>query len=231
MHDAIASGVGFLAKPEPGMGFDGKANHHVYIDEPLVVLDLRRLFEQSQATSRKGWIASAFSGARNSSSRGFVFEEVVLFILVEIFGGKAARLDEAFMCDDLLGSRKVKLVSLIRSVDGNLRTCDVSWTAGSSDRFGFKAKSPEDVLDFLDNPGGKAFLFPDDYMGPDLICFFQDVETDKLIIVVIQAKVGKKLNTGKWLSALESIDPNKYYTFRVSVEHPILDLNLPFTVT
>jgi hypothetical protein len=61
--------------------------------------------------------------------------------------------------------------------------------AGISGRLGLKAGSPIDILTFLENPDGKAFLFPDIHMGPDLLCFRQDEETKELIVLLLQAKV------------------------------------------
>lgn len=161
MHDAIMLGVGFLDKDARKKVFDPKIEYPVYISEPLVVLDLSSQFQKFNQTMRKDWIANTFSTARNRSSLGYVFEEAVLLVLVETFGTNATELAKVFHCDSSLGSRKATLVSLKRTVRGDLQTCPVSWTAGSSDRFGFKAQSPKDAFTFLDNPNGKAFLFPD----------------------------------------------------------------------
>ena len=230
MHQVIALGIGSLMK-QAGEDFDSEANYPVYIDEPLVVLDICRHFEKHARTTRKSWIAIAFSDALNPSSQGFVFEQIVLFTLVEVFGMEARRLDDAFITDQPWGSRMVRLVSLNRAADNELRACNVSWNTGSSDCLGFQANDPKDVLNFLDNPRGKAFLFPDNHMGPDLLCFFRDEETQELIIVVIQAKLASKLHTGRWLSAIKSIDQSKLYTSRVRGKHPIVVLNLPCAVS
>lgn len=225
MHEAIALGVGSLMNPTNKNVLGPNANYPVYINEPLVVLDLRRQFEIHDETTRRTWIASTFSDALNSSSRGYIFEQVVLFSLVEIFGGKGARLDKLFECNQPWGSRKVKLVSLIPTLDGNLQACDVSWTTGSSDRLGFQANKPQDVLNFLHNPGGKTFIFPDTHMGPDLLCFLQDQETGEIIVLAVQCKVAPKLNTETWLSAVQSLEPKNFYTVLVcnDSEHPIVD--------
>ena len=132
-----------------------------------MVLSLRSLFEQQRWTTNQTWMIESFRNARNSSL-GFLFEEAALLVLVEIFGGKFNALGNAFHCSGLLGSRRVTLVSLKRGVDGSMRSSPVSWNAGSSDRFVFKARSPSDVLAFLDDPDGKAFLFPDTLMGFDV---------------------------------------------------------------
>jgi len=70
----------------------------------------------------------------------------------------------------------------------------VSWDSGTSDRLGYKAASPENVVTFLNNPDGKCVLFPDNHMGPGVACFFQDVETKELILLVLQSKLSKGLN-------------------------------------
>ena len=81
------------------------------------------------------------------------------------------------------------LVSLKRRFDGKMYSCPVTWLSGSSDRLGFKAKSPEQVLGFFENPDGKCFLFPDVHMDPDLFFFLQDVETMDLILLPVQDKL------------------------------------------
>ena len=100
-----------------------------------------------------------------------------------------------------------------------MQCCPVSWNAGSSDRLGLKAQTPKDVLVFLDNPDGKAFIFPDN-MGADLLCFFRDEETGELILVLIQSKVQLKLPAGTWRSALDSVTPHLFHTAVVRTTHP-----------
>ena len=78
-----------------------------------------------------------------------------------MFGGKERTLADVFNTNQLWRSRKVTvtLVSLKRRFDGQLQCCPVSSVSGSSDRLGYKAKSPQDVVEFLNNPDGKCFLF------------------------------------------------------------------------
>ncbi len=72
---------------------------------------------------------------------------------------------------------------------------------------GFKTASPKDVLEFLNNPDGKCFLFPDTYMGPDLMRFLQDEETKELILVAVQARfIFPSLTASDWLSAIETVE-------------------------
>jgi len=95
-----------------------------------------------------------------------------------------------------------------------MKSCPVSWTSGSSDRLGFVAKSPTDVLTFLNDPAGKCFLFPDTHMGPDLLCFLQDEETKELILLMLQAKIPEFLGAQAWRFALESVTPQFFYTVK-----------------
>lgn len=215
MHTIIASGIGFLDEQTRTQVFNPSVSYPVYISEPLAILSLMSLFQKYVHTSRNSWFADAFCTARNPSSLGFVFEEVVLCVLVEAFGGQATELAKIFHCHPSLASRKVSLVSLMSTQDGNLQTFPVSWASGTSDRLGFKAKSPTDLLDFLRNPRGKAFVFPDIHMGPDLLCFLQDQVTMELIVVAIQVKVTQDLDTSTWLSALSSVNPKFFYTIVV----------------
>ncbi|KAF8521967.1 hypothetical protein BU17DRAFT_64689 [Hysterangium stoloniferum] len=212
MHEMIAWGVGFLDKMPYNWDFDAKVNYPVYISEPLVVLSLSSSFEGQAWTTKKAWIERSLRNSASKASLGFVFEEATLFVLMTIFGEKFTALEDAFHCSESIGSRKVTLVSLRRGADNILQSSPVSWNAGSSDRFGFKAKSPTDVLSFLHNPDGKAFLFPDTHMGPDLLCFLQDEETMELIILALQAKVSPSVTANIWQRAIMSVTPDFFYT-------------------
>jgi hypothetical protein len=111
----------------------------------------------------------------------------MLLVIMEHFGGKFIVLGDIFHFSQSspLVSRKVTLVALRRTTEGVMWCCPVSWNAGSSDRFDFKAKSPTHVVEFLNEP----FLF----LG-HLICFLQDEPMKELILLVLQAKLGEVLN-------------------------------------
>jgi len=217
MHELVALGIGNLAKVEPSRTLDPTKHYPVYLCEPLVVLYLSSVFDKHPRTRKQAWISDAFHGARNPSSLGFIFKEAVLLILLESFGDKIGALSDIFHCNQPWCLRTVTLVSLKRRVDGFMQCCPVSWSSGSSDRLGYKAKSPTDVLDFLNNPDGKCFIFPDNHMGPDLLCFLQDEETKELILVALQAKISQSLDMGAWRSALDSITPRFFYTCKVCI--------------
>ena len=133
-------------------------------------------------------------------------------VLMEKFGGKFTALSDVCKLPQgsPLVSRKVRLVSLRRDADGVMWCCPVSWSSGSSDQIGFKAKTPADVLKFLEDPCGKAVLFPDANCGPDVICIFQDEETKELITASWQMKVGA-LEIGAWSKPFESVVPEYFY--------------------
>ncbi len=218
VHELIASGIGHLQEVEPSRTLDPKKNYPVYLCEPLVVLYLSSVFDRYPHTKKEAWIAEAFRTARDPQSSGIIFEEAVLLVLLEKFGGKSCALSDVFYCNQPWGSRKVTLVSLKRTADGSMQCCPVSWTSGSSDRLGFKAASPKDVLEFLNNPDGKCFLFPDTHMSPDLMCFLQDEETKELILVAVQARfIFPSLKVSDWLSAIETVTPEFFYTSNVCI--------------
>ena len=218
MHDIIASGIGFLDETTSIWDFEPDVNYPAYISEPLVVLSLRSLFAKQSWTTRQTWMIKSLGNPGNNSSLGFVVEEAALFVLMEIFGGKFKAFADAFHCNRSFGSRKVTLVSLKRGPDGVMHSCPVSWNTGSSDCFGLKAGSPADVLAFLHNPDGKAFLFPDTQMRPDLLCFLQDEETKELIFLALQARVSPNPDAQTWQSALDSLTPQFFYTVVVGIK-------------
>ncbi len=216
-HEVIALGIGFIDKKTSTQKFDPNKTS-VYLSERLVVLSLRTLFEKYPGTTRQSWVKRSIRNALNNSTLGFIFEEVALLVLMDYFGGKFRALGDAFHCSTLLGPRKVTLVSLRRGADDLLQSYPVSWDTGISDRFGFKAKSPSDILKFLDNPDGQTFVFPDTHMGPDLTFFFEDQETKELLVSAKQLKVTPELDSGKWQSAVISVTPQFFYTMVVSLE-------------
>ena len=217
-HEIISLGIGFLDDKPDAWELEPDLTYPVYISEPLVVLSLGSLFDDQSFTNRQEGMKRSLRLASNTSSLGYVFEEVVLVVLMDNFGGKSRPLSEVFECNDTLGSRKVTLVSLTRGTDGTMCSHPVSWKSGCSDHFGFKARSPKDVLAFFDNPDGKVFLFPDNQMGPDLFCFVQDEETKELILLAVQAKVSPNIASGTWISALNSITPDFFYTIVVGIK-------------
>lgn len=221
IQDAITLGVGHLAVDVPdNFFFNANKHYSVYIDEPLVVLALSSLFERQPRSTRKDWIIRSLRTSRNSA---FIFEEVMMLVLMEHFGGKFTALGDIFHFNQSspLASRKVTLVALRRTAEeGNRQCCLVSWNTGSSDRFGFKAKSPANVVEFLNDPKGKPFLFPQNHMGPDLTCFLQDEQTKELILVVLRAKLRKDIDVGAWQNALTSVLPEFFYTLTVCFSTP-----------
>ena len=219
MQDMIACGVGFLDTVPSTRILKHNMNLPVYISEPLVVLSLRSLFGEQKLTTMREWIIGSLRSASNSAMLGYVFEAALPFVLMEMFGGKTTPLEQAFDCrsDKSLGSRRVTLVSLKRVAGGELQTSPVSWNEGSSDRLGLKAQTPNHVLEFFDNPNGKAFLFPDNHMRPDLSWFFQDEETKELILCFVQSKVTLDLTAATWLDAIDSLTPQFFYTMVVGI--------------
>jgi hypothetical protein len=185
----------------------------VYISEPLIILSLSSTFQEHTHTERKTWISNAISIANSGSVQGYVLEELILFALMDKLGGDGDRLDSVFRFrkSSKLGSRKVRLISLIKGTDGVMYSCPVSWTEGSSDCLGFKARSPADVLEFLADPKGKTFLFPCTHMGPDVVCFGVD-EEGGIIAFLLQGKKTAKLSAETQIKAANSVAPQNFYT-------------------
>jgi len=218
MHHLIALGVGHLDTIVPTTKFDPDTNYPVYICEPLIVLSLSSLFEEHSWTTRKTWITNSIRTTHNQSSLGYMLKHLTLLVLVENFGGKFTPLRDVFhfgKSSSSLGSRKVTLVLLQWSANDVMCCCSVSWKTGSSNCFGFKAESPTDILKYLKDPNGKAFLFPDTHLGPDLMWFFQDQETGELIVAFAQNKVSKELDSEAWIWAVDSVMPAFFCTMVV----------------
>jgi hypothetical protein len=221
MHDMIALGVGHLIVDILNE-FNPNMNYPIYIDEPLVVLVLSSLFEQQPWSTRRNWIVRPFHTSRNALSSGFIFEEVMLLVLMEHFGGKFTALGDIFHFSPSspLALRKVTLVALRQTAKGIHQCCPVSWNTGSSNCFGFKVKSPANIVEFLNDLKGKPFLFLNNHMGPDLTYFLQDKQTKELILVVLQAKLHQDLDAGMWQKALTSVVSEFFYMITVCFSVP-----------
>ena len=218
MQQTIAAGIGHLETVGPGQTFDTETNYPVYLCEPLVVLHLSSILSKGLDTTVKAWITDKARSASDNSARGPVLEEAIFLVLLTMFGGKELTLGEVFDTDQPWGLRKVTLVSLKRGFDNQMQCYPVSWDSGTSDRLGYKAASPEDVVTFLNDPDGKCVLFPDKHMGPDVACFFQDVETKELILLVLQSKLSKKLKSEICMEALASVNPDFFYNVKVGLK-------------
>jgi hypothetical protein len=216
-HEIVGLGVGFLEKMELTHRLDPGVNLPVYLSEPLVILHLSTVFEKHQRTQTQAWIADGFRTASSPAAPGGYFEEATAMVLLGIFGGKPRALSDAFLCNQPWGSRKVTLVALTCIADDKMQCSPVSWNSGSSDRLGYKATSPADVLKFFKNPNGKAFLFPDTHMGPDVMCFLRDEVSEELILIGLQAKSGATIHKHIWRSALDSVKPQFFYTANVCI--------------
>jgi hypothetical protein len=220
MHKLIALGVGRLKHLPPTGQFDPDRNYPVYIDEPLIILALNSILEKEEDKKRWTWIKNEISMSRNASSLGYIYEEFVPLLLLERFGGKYTALGDVFdLADSSLRSTRVTLVALRRS-DGVMQFNKVSWKQGSSDRLIFKADCPAQVLEFIHDPKGVAFLNPDFHMHPDTLAFFQEETTEEIILFAGQDKVGK-MNAQAWQAALDSVNVQLFYTQMVQ-----LDVNL-----
>ena len=207
-------GMGTLRPP--AFKLDSDINP-VYIEEPLVVVGIISLFQKRKLTERKTWIGNSLSMSPTRSSLGTVAEDLTLMVLMENFRNYTALGDVFHINDPALASRKVALIALKRSPDGVLRCCPVSWNEGASDRFGLKALSPTQVLEFFRNPDGRPFLFPDVHMGPDLACFLQDEQTKEIILFLEQSKISD-MDPETWMSAINSVTPTFFYTINVCIK-------------
>jgi hypothetical protein len=210
VHETVMLGIGHLEEAGPRQTFDLWTNYPVVLCELLAVLYLSSLFEQHSWTTTQARITEALCTTHHFSL-GFKFEEVVLLVLLHMFGGEARPLSDAFHSDQPWASRKVTLVSLKHRLDGGIKSSPVSWITGSSDHFGSKATSPAEILEFLDNPNGKCFLISDNHMGPGLWCFLQDETNKELILLVLHRNIPERLTSEIWLRALDSGTPEVLY--------------------
>jgi hypothetical protein len=116
--------------------FDAYNKYPVYIDKPLMVLSLMMLFEEQDLTNRKTWLQHLLCLSCTKCLTGFIYEELVMMVLMEQFGGKFTALGDVFNfhAQMPLTSTEVRLVSLT-CMDHRMSISEASWTSGSSDFF------------------------------------------------------------------------------------------------
>lgn len=153
----------------------------------------------------------------NEKSRGFAFEDVVMFVLWQAFTDKEGiPLDKIFNFRYLPPAWKgarAKLVQILKRSSDNNRSHTL--TPGVTTRIGYEAKSPEDTLSWFSDPGVRKaripFLQPDHLCGPDLmlVLLVDGVE----LLVCVQCKCWTtKHSPGALRPALIKLTPEGFYS-------------------
>jgi hypothetical protein len=183
-------------------------------DEPLVMMAAANQLLQNgyfETTAREGLDTT------HPSVAGLNYEVYLAVYLLGAFSGSVS-LEEIFkfpgVAPEWARAKGVKLVTPVPgSGEGNWS--QVNWSAPPqvppTTRLGLQADDCPQVVEWFKRPS-TTVLFPDKFMGPDLVCFLR-LPDGKVICVVLQAKVSTEgLPQSKMKQAVDTTDSKKFYT-------------------
>jgi hypothetical protein len=190
------------------------------IDEPLYVVAAESWLHQQAEFSTFQWRISGLD-SHSTSLNGF--EAYLAFYMRHIFE-KPQRLDTLFTfrqdfakrSDMVWKSQDFELVVVSKGVyDDGIRVSTVTPSGGPSDNICLRAASENDVLDWLaTNKKQFVFCFPTTNMGPDIMFFIRSKETQKLLLVVLQAKRYDTVDRNTLLKGVRTVAPSWFWKSR-----------------
>jgi hypothetical protein len=184
-------------------------------DEPLVMMAAANQLLQNgyfETTAREGLDTT------HPSVAGLNYEVYLAVYLLGAFAGSVS-LEDIFQLPGAIAPEwaRAKGVKLVTPVprSGAAKWSQVNWSAPPqvppTARLGLQADDCPQVVEWFKRPS-TTVLFPDNYMGPDLVCFLQ-LPDGKVICVVLQAKVSTEgLPRSKMTKAVDTTDSKKFYT-------------------
>jgi hypothetical protein len=183
-------------------------------DEPLVLLAASHWFKDKRFAVDE----YAIHALRSAPGRGEGWEDFLAVYFVQAFES-GRPLDHIF---DFHGTTppwsrdSAELVAL--SI--NFEEVDVSpvhMEQVGQFCLGFDATKYSDDLQWLKNPKKQPFLFPSNFMGPDLI-FVLRLSNEHLLWVVVEARYRSKcaLDNAAVENAIKTLTPSKFYLPKVS---------------
>ncbi|SJL18403.1 uncharacterized protein ARMOST_21991 [Armillaria ostoyae] len=165
----------------------------VAMSEPFSSLSYMALLSSMNKHMFKTSMAGAILDGPNRSS---LFENLTVFVLMETLG----RPDGCCLSDvvcfknpaPIWAASRYRLVGLVKNdSDDTFTSVPVAWNSGASPRLGFKPTQPEDFHQWLIDPHGIPFIFPDDHHGAEGFAVMENVTTKERVFLAVQNKVGQ----------------------------------------
>lgn len=92
----------------------------------------------------------------------------------------------------------------------------------ASSNLGLKADSVQEVLEWITtNSNGYTFCFPPTSMGPDILFFLQSEPSGELLLVALQAKRYKEVETRELAYGVKSVTPDYFWKSKQIKEEAI----------
>ena len=194
-------------------GFARHRDAETVIDEPLAILAALRWMKRSTEYSL---FKRLYCNIDNHSTHWNGFEACLVFYLRTVFQDAPPlhaifpfRSDFAWRAntDRVWQYEEFKLVMVVDSRN-TPRISVVSPSSGPSPNIGFQAQSGRDVLDWIStNKDQSTFCFPPESFGPDILLFIQSKASEKLLLVLIQAKKYNDVKKGPLIHGVRTINP------------------------
>jgi hypothetical protein len=198
----------------------GVARHRpgeTVIDEPLAILAAFHWLNQKAKFSMFNCLRRDI---HNPSARQKGFEAYLAFYMRSVFE-KGQELDAIFTFRDDFARRndltwrgeKFELVTVVQTADTDKPNISVVVpSCGPSSNVGFLAESAEEVLDWMSaNKNGFTFCFPHNDFGPDLLFFVRSKESDKLLLVMAQAKKYDSVEKETLINGVRTVTPSWFW--------------------
>lgn len=179
------------------------------VKEPIAIYALLDFFKGGGQDIGQ-YLNDLYFTARKSP--GGVFEEIIAWnIFVAFSSGK--ELNSVFhFCGTTIpkwANESAQLLAITKKDDNTTKV-----TTECSFPFIRKAPNSTATLEWASNPDGIPILFPDDYLGPDMVAVFETLETKRVIILSLQSK---STPSGEFnlKAALATTNPDQYYMVKV----------------
>jgi hypothetical protein len=198
-----------------GFAYFGKEGT-IQVDEPLVLLAAKNWLAKEQFTLDR-YLGDTL---RHSAGRGSAWEDFLAIYFVQAFENGQS-LDKVFQFYDPVppwSCESAQIVTLsITGEDICVSQVDMSQSRLGGFGFGYNVAGFKDDLEWFKNPRNTPFLFPSNYLGPDIV-FVLQLSNERLVWVVVQARYCSELWLGEKVAkdAMRTLTPDKFYLHKVS---------------
>ncbi|KAL5476986.1 hypothetical protein ACEPAI_3172 [Sanghuangporus weigelae] len=199
--------LGFARFTDPG----GK---DAYVDEPIVLLAAARQFDTAGVPlDRHTW--RTMDSATRGENKGHSYEKSIAYYLACAFD------DQTNLCEIFnfgkdvpkWAERPAELISVVLTDEGpaEANRFHLPDYLGSTSAIGVNCPDSKKTMQWLENPTS-VMCFPDNNMGPDIICFIRLLD-GTIVAVLVQCKFRDKntLDPGTLDAAVKSLDVSQLY--------------------
>ncbi|KAK0449572.1 uncharacterized protein EV420DRAFT_1766975 [Desarmillaria tabescens] len=173
--------------------FRCNAGKTVAMTEPFSSLSYMALLSSTNRDVFKKYMVEALLYISDKAS---LFENLTVFVLMENLG----KPDGCCLSDVICfknpapswAASRYRLIALVKDEsDGTFTSVPVIWNSGASPRLGFKPAKPEEFHQWLVDPHGIPFIFPDVHHGAEGFAVLENTVTKERVFLAVQNKVAQ----------------------------------------